>query len=139
MSRISDRIKKYISCPQFGNEHYGEWGILTLEQRRLIKELVETCDMFEETADYFAKENKDLKHRLSNCIEPKFKVGQEVWHCFKNCNEPAKTVIESIDIEVNKEFIDFTYYDVDGFGFDEIMLFTTEEEAKAKLEKMKNG
>ena len=80
---------------------------------------------------------KDIEHRLSNCIEPKFKVGQEVWHCYKNCNEPAKTVIESIDIEVNENFIDFTYYDVDGFGFDEIMLFTTEAEAKKHLEELK--
>lgn len=82
---------------------------------------------------------KDLEHRLSNCIEPKFKVGQIVWHCYKNCNAPVKTVIESIDIEVNEKFIDFTYYDVDGFGFDEIMLFTTEEEAKKHLEELKNG
>lgn len=92
MSRISDKIKKYISCPQFGDENYGEWGILTFKQRRLIKELVETCDMFEETADAFAKENQELKHRISNCIEPKFKIGQEVWIVFDGVK---KDIIEN--------------------------------------------
>jgi hypothetical protein len=80
---------------------------------------------------------KELERRLSNCIEPKFKVGQEVWHCFKNCNEPDKTIIDWIDVEITENFIDFTYYDVDGFGFDEIMLFTTEEEAMKYLEELK--
>ena len=79
----------------------------------------------------------DYEHRLSNCIEPKFKVGQEVWHCFKNCNEPDKTIIDWIDVEITENFIDFTYYDIDGFGFDEIMLFTTEAEAKKHLEELK--
>lgn len=82
---------------------------------------------------------KDLEYRLSNSIEPKFKVGQEVWHCFKNCNEPDKTIIDWIDVEITENFIDFTYYDVDGFGFDEIMLFTTEAEARKHLEELNNG
>ena len=95
-------------------------------------------DFLDKLYDDKNKKIAELEHRLSNCIEPKFKIGQIVWHCYKNCNAPVKTVIESIDIEVNKEFIDFTYYDVAGFGFDEIMLFTTEAEAKKHLEELKN-
>lgn len=102
---------------------------LSTEDRNYIKEKFKEKDA----------KIKDLERRLANCIEPKFKVGQIVWHCYKNCNAPVKTVIESIDIEVNKEFIDFTYYDIAGFGFDNIMLFTTEEEAKAKLRKIQDG
>ncbi len=96
---------------------------LSTEDRNYIKE------RFKEKDAKIA----DLEHRLANCIEPKFKVGQEVWHCYKNCNEPDKTIIDWIDVEITENFIDFTYYDVDGFGFDEIMLFTTEEEAKKNI------
>ncbi len=45
------RIRKAIECPQFGDVGYGEWGILSLEQRRLIKRLLDELDR----ADNFAK------------------------------------------------------------------------------------
>lgn len=65
MSRIADNIRKYISCHQFGDGHYGEWGILTFKQRELIKELIETCNMFERTADEFGKANMKFKQQLA--------------------------------------------------------------------------
>ena len=37
--REYDKIREYISCPQFGDDHYGKWGALTLEQRIRIKHL----------------------------------------------------------------------------------------------------
>lgn len=45
------KIRRAIECPQFGNIDYGEWGILTLEQRRLIKRLLDELD----SADNFIK------------------------------------------------------------------------------------
>lgn len=36
------RIREKISCKQFGDDHYGEWGILTLNQRRTILRMIET-------------------------------------------------------------------------------------------------
>lgn len=39
-----EKIRKAIECPQFGNEHYGEWGALTLEQRKYIKRLLDELD-----------------------------------------------------------------------------------------------
>ena len=45
------KIRRAIECPQFGNAGYGEWGILTLEQRRLIKRLLDELD----SADNFIK------------------------------------------------------------------------------------
>lgn len=32
-------IREYISCPQFGDNHYGRYGALNLEQRKSILEL----------------------------------------------------------------------------------------------------
>ena len=79
------------------------------------------------------------EHRLSNCIEPKFVVGQKIWTLHKELNDVVETEIESIEIEIEEGVIDITYYDIDGIGFNADDLFLTEEEAKAKLEEMKNG
>lgn len=34
-------IREYISCPQFGDNHYGKWGCLRLDQRKKIKDLLD--------------------------------------------------------------------------------------------------
>ena len=39
-----NRIREKISCPQFGDAHYGEWGILTLNQRHTIKRMLDYID-----------------------------------------------------------------------------------------------
>ena len=60
-----EKIRKAIECPQFGNETYGEWGALRLEQRVLIKRLLDELDSAD---NYFKKvylENKQLKDKLS--------------------------------------------------------------------------
>lgn len=60
-----EKIRKAIECPQFGNETYGELGILNLTQRKYIKRLLDELD----NADNFVKklyfENKQLKDKLS--------------------------------------------------------------------------
>ncbi len=102
---------------------------LSTEDRNYIKEKFKEKDA----------KIQQLEHRLSNCIEPKFKVGQIVWHCYKNCNAPVKTVIESIDIEIRDSVKNVNYYDIAGFGFRNCDLFATEEEAKVKLREIQNG
>jgi hypothetical protein len=89
MSRIADNIRKYISCHQFGDEHYGEWGILTFKQRELIKELIETCNMFERTADEFGKANMKFKQQLAESEEE-----------IKTVREQNGRVIEKLDLIV---------------------------------------
>ena len=39
-----DKIRKAIECPQFGYDHYGEWGTLRLDQRKYIKRLLDELD-----------------------------------------------------------------------------------------------
>lgn len=43
-----EKIRKAISCPQFGNINYGEWGALRLDQRKLIKRLLDELDAADE-------------------------------------------------------------------------------------------
>ena len=73
------------------------------------------------------KKVKDLEHRLSNCIEPKFKVGQEVW--FVVCDGVKKDVIE------NNWFL--CSLEKSRLGLYEDYLFATEEEALKKFEELK--
>ena len=56
-----EKIRKAIECPQLNNTRYGEWGALTLEQRKYIKRLLDELDSAD---NYFKKvylENKQLK------------------------------------------------------------------------------
>lgn len=44
MELSTKRIRELIACPQFGDDHYGEWGCLAYDQRKAILHLVETID-----------------------------------------------------------------------------------------------
>ena len=51
-NRELKEIREKISCPQFGDDHYGEWGALTLGQRVTIKRLL---DYIESQEQYIEK------------------------------------------------------------------------------------
>lgn len=66
MSKLTYQIREYISSPQVdGNEHYGKWGALRKDQRLLIADLCEYCDLQEKYADTFFKETQSLKRQLA--------------------------------------------------------------------------
>lgn len=48
---IYKEIRNYIACPELGDDHYGKWGSLNLEQRIKINELCDYCKMLEQFAD----------------------------------------------------------------------------------------
>ena len=56
-----EKIRKAIECPRFGNETYGEWGILNLEQRKFIKRLLDELDRADNYLKKVYLENKQLK------------------------------------------------------------------------------
>lgn len=64
-----EKIRKAIECPQLNNTRYGEWGALTLEQRKYIKRLLDELD----SADNYLKrvylENKQLKDNWNKLKE----------------------------------------------------------------------
>lgn len=64
-----EKKRKAIECPQLNNTRYGEWGALTLEQRKYIKRLLDELD----SADNYLKkvylENKQLKDNWNKLRE----------------------------------------------------------------------
>ncbi len=105
-----EEIREYISCPQFGDDHYGKWGALTLEQRATIYDLIN----FVECDDIEIKRLKQENVRLNNLINTIFdfnffkeecplnfgfsdeneEKSQNVFYeddyCEKNCNDVYK-------------------------------------------------
>lgn len=88
----------------------------------------------------------DYEHRLANCIEPKFKIGQEV-SVVDNLSEEIYVgqivFIEAQKYKDEKESI--IWYQVEYFDectmsgpFEESFTFATEAEAKAKLGSLKD-
>ena len=64
-----EKIRKAIECPQFGNETYGEWGILTLEQRKYIKRLLDELDRADDCVKKLYLENQKQKEVIDKSIE----------------------------------------------------------------------
>lgn len=118
--------------------------------RRCVK-----CGLCPNCLDFLATKNqmdieqdqkiKALERRLSNCIEPKFKVGQIVYTYDKYQNCVYSLDIISIHIEKyeNPIFSSLVYRakrlkDSFIYGYLEDELFATKEEAKAKLMEVKD-
>ncbi len=102
-----------------------------------ILRLYQICDLLNEQDQKI----QELEHRLSNCIEPKFKIGQEVWY------KPSFTIysakIESIKVHYRtsgKVQIQYVITAPNGFKNhkNEEDLFATKEDVKSKLEGLKN-
>jgi cell division septum initiation protein DivIVA len=99
---------------------------------------------------FLEEENKELKQRiaeleeqLKGCIRPKFKVGQTVYTFNKNTECIYELCIKIIRIEINEisKFNSLVYLaerleDGNFFGYFEVELFTTKEEAQAKLQEL---
>lgn len=64
-----ERIRKAIECPQFGYDHYGEWGTLGLEQKKLIRRLLDELDSADEYVKHLYFENMNLKDKISTRIK----------------------------------------------------------------------
>ena len=45
------RVRENISCPQLGDDHYGSWGALRLEQRLTIARMIKTIEILDETLE----------------------------------------------------------------------------------------
>ena len=63
MSEISSRVREFVNDDTV-SDHYGVWGFLRADIRRIIRKLCDTCDMFEKTADGFYIENERLKEEI---------------------------------------------------------------------------
>lgn len=78
-------IRENISCPQFGDNKYGKWGALRLEQRKCIYDLLNEI----ESADVVIK---TLYKRIDKAIEYlKSKECYKKWEI--DGDEVQKTII----------------------------------------------
>lgn len=65
-----EKIRKAIECPQLNNVvRYGEWGALTLEQRKYIKRLLDELDNADDYCKRVYLENQGLKKQLEDYKE----------------------------------------------------------------------
>lgn len=64
-----DKIRKAIECPQLGNDHYGEWGALRLDQRKYIKRLLDEFDSADAYILKLYEENQQLKEQQKEFID----------------------------------------------------------------------
>lgn len=87
-----EEIRENISCPQFGDNHYGKWGALNLEQRKKIKYLLNKIDNLE-------------------MIENKYIQLQSNWNSLRECiigiidgaREELNIIMQGDDLEyINK-------------------------------------
>lgn len=67
MSKISTRIRAYVNDPSVADD-YGKWGALRPDQRRQIRELCDTCDEFERTADSLMQERREIFAEIDNIL-----------------------------------------------------------------------
>ena len=61
-------IRKKISCPQLGNKHYGEWGILTKNQRFTIKRMLDFIESQEAYINRLKAENERYEKALRQVL-----------------------------------------------------------------------
>ena len=59
------KIRKYISCPQFGDDHYGEWGALRLEQRIKIKSLLDYITNLQQENQTLQENNQAMQEEMA--------------------------------------------------------------------------
>ena len=85
----------------------------------------------------------ELEEQLKGCIRPKFKVGQTVYTFNKSTECVYELCIKIIRIEINEisKFNSLVYLaerleDGNFFGYFEVELFATKEEAIAKLKEL---
>ena len=59
-----EEIREYISCPQLGDNHYGKWGALRVEQRLLIKRLLDDLDNADKTIKNLWQRIEELEDKI---------------------------------------------------------------------------
>jgi hypothetical protein len=63
MSDYKERMREYLKSPDNGNKHYGQWGALNVEQRRLILRLLDEMDI----TDKLLEQLINFKNRKKDC------------------------------------------------------------------------
>ena len=109
-----ERIRKAIECPQFGDETYGEWGVLNLEQRKFIKRLLDELDRADNYIKQVYLENQELKKQLEELEKENFNLRENIYINKISFSSEGKNIKELIGmptyedlINQQKEFIEY--------------------------------
>lgn len=96
------KIREYIACPQFGDNHYGKWGALRLEQRQKIKDLLDCITNLQEERNMFIVGFEEMS---KNYFEEQAKNKEAVEYIENNFidYESAKEVVNTNDIVSNED------------------------------------
>ena len=100
-----EKIREYISCPQLGDNHYGKWGALRVEQRLLIKRLLDELDRADNYIKKVYLENQKLKEKVNQYENPEDMTLFYMWLDTK-AKDKLKQYKSVID-EVNEEIFNY--------------------------------
>ena len=104
--KLTEQIREYIKCPQFGDKHYGIWGLLSYRQRFLIKKLCEQCDIYEDAADKFVKENIKFKQQLAEKEKENRILTKALELACEKIEFMAQMLGQTLDYNVEENFIE---------------------------------
>lgn len=73
------RIREKIACPQLGDDHYGDWGILSLNQRLAMSEMIETIKFLDKMLEdmLLSKQKEENNMDIHTATEQAYKNGYE--------------------------------------------------------------
>ena len=74
-----EKIRKAIECPQLNNTRYGEWGALTLEQRKYIKRLLDELDSADNYVKKLYLENQKQKEVIDKVTKELFALKDKIY------------------------------------------------------------
>lgn len=60
------KVRESVACPQLGDDHYGDWGILRLDQRITIACMVKTIEYLDNVLTELLKAEAALKEGHNN-------------------------------------------------------------------------
>jgi hypothetical protein len=123
MDKWLEDIREKISCPQFGDEHYGAWGILNKDQRFAIKRMLDFIEGQEAYINRLQAENERLNKevdRLSQVVlyndgVTEMKVEEAKAEAYKEFAEKLNKEAENVGIDREGNFI---YSDSDNTPFE---------------------
>jgi hypothetical protein len=144
MESVEERLKRIIECvkcPETGSEHFGEWGILTREQRLFLNNLArDTIDLL----DCMDKKIRETQYKIEQgtLIELPCKVGDTVYCVY------AATGIQEWEvggIQISESTVLFLLghkgtndYNAAHLSEKGSYLFFTREEAEKRLKELQN-
>lgn len=136
---------------QFIDEGYEKLDQLEYEKQEIGLIMHGQSDYYYQYPDEYEKDKKicelenevkRLEHRLSNCIEPKFKPHNDLFVIVGYKDEP-KTVeqyyIDEIVVRGNGTLVEYRDIEKNAIIGQNNTLFATREEAERYLEELKNG